>query len=293
MQKKRRSIITAATVLYLTVAPFASWSKGGIPPSVARHVRDAVFEVVVNKGEEWPIEYERDLPLYLLPFHIRNDEFTSIGTAFSVEPGVFVTAAHVFALEHPTLRSGLHLRSPAGEVFPIGEILRYDNHRDCTVFRILLRGRRVLPSCAVPVRGRRACSFRNPPPWECMAGHSFCVRRGTRLGAARDTPSRGDFVTAFGIRRICISRRTIRSHENRTLANPAQSSDFATESRDRVPGSRLWRICFAYTKPISTRSPPRRMVRGSVRRVPRRGPYLCFESGSCGASPVDGIRGQK
>src|SRR5690348_14277958 len=58
-------------------------------------VRAATFEVVVPKPTEDPLTYEKPLPLDLLPYNERTDKYHSIGTAFSLGGGRYVTAAHV------------------------------------------------------------------------------------------------------------------------------------------------------------------------------------------------------
>ncbi|MCG8478970.1 MAG: serine protease, partial [Spirochaetales bacterium] len=97
---------------------------------MARRIHTNVFEVVARKPADYSIEYAEPLPLDLIPFHIRTDNFVSVGTAFAIEEERFVTAAHVLALEEATLRTELYLRDASGAVYPIDRVLKYDNHRD-------------------------------------------------------------------------------------------------------------------------------------------------------------------
>src|SRR5262245_26952063 len=55
-----------------------------ISADLMKSVRAATFEVVLKKPETDPLQYERPLPLELLPFAERNDKYRSIGTAFAI-----------------------------------------------------------------------------------------------------------------------------------------------------------------------------------------------------------------
>ncbi|WP_461248063.1 S1 family peptidase, partial [Treponema sp. R6D11] len=57
--------------------------------------RNAVFEVVVEKPADEQIEYEEEINWDYVPFHIRNDKYYSIGTAFAVSKTELMTAFHV------------------------------------------------------------------------------------------------------------------------------------------------------------------------------------------------------
>ncbi len=109
-------------------------TQSAVDRQLLNQIESSVFEVVSKKPVLDPLTYEEELPLHLLPFDERNDEYVSIGTAFAVERDVFVTAAHVLGLEWPTLQPELYLRTRDGSVYPIDTILRYDNHRDVAVF---------------------------------------------------------------------------------------------------------------------------------------------------------------
>ncbi len=58
-------------------------------------VNKSVFEVIVDKKDSSNIKYEKELPLDRIPFAIRNDKYTPIGTAFLLEDGSFWTAARI------------------------------------------------------------------------------------------------------------------------------------------------------------------------------------------------------
>jgi ankyrin repeat protein len=99
-------------------------------------VRQNVFEVVVKQPKDQGVTYAEDLPLDLLPYSERNSDYQSLGTAFALPGGVFVTAAHVFALERPSLQTEFALRDAAGTVHPVGRVLAYSFWRDFIAFDV-------------------------------------------------------------------------------------------------------------------------------------------------------------
>ena len=132
MRRVRRNRYLQTWILFLLIAlPVTQLdAQSGVGSEILRTVNEAVFEIVARKPPEGAVTYERELPLDLIPFHIRTDEYISVGTAFAVAEDRFLTAAHVLSLENPTLRDELFLRNLEGDTFPIKDILRYDNHRD-------------------------------------------------------------------------------------------------------------------------------------------------------------------
>lgn len=99
-------------------------------------VSNATFEVVVLKLSDDPLTYERPLPLDLIPYAIRKDQYYSVGTAFAIGPNQWVTAAHVLDFGHKSLYKTYRLRDSRGKVYDIGEILKYSLRRDFVVFNI-------------------------------------------------------------------------------------------------------------------------------------------------------------
>src|SRR3546814_12208565 len=81
-------------------------------------IQAATFEVVAAKPVDDPLRYEKPLPLDLLPFQRRNDKYYSIGTAFSIGGGRYVTAAHVLMTGANRLRGPPALRDNGGKVNP-------------------------------------------------------------------------------------------------------------------------------------------------------------------------------
>ena len=96
----------------------------------------AVFEVVVPQIEDKNIVYEEELPLRLLPYKLRKSPYRGIGTAFAISKNRFVSAAHVFNLDEPTLVGPLKLRDIDGKVYEIDQIHRYSQHRDLIEFSL-------------------------------------------------------------------------------------------------------------------------------------------------------------
>jgi serine protease Do len=122
--------VFAATVGLVSLVNAAS-----IDPALQKSVRAATVEVVLPRPLKDPLTYERSLPLELLPFSERNDRFHSLGTAFSIAPGVYVSAAHVM-----TAGIGSEFGAPAlrvdGTVYPIDKVLKFSQHEDFMVFTV-------------------------------------------------------------------------------------------------------------------------------------------------------------
>ncbi len=107
-----------------------------------RKLTEACYEVLVPKPEHDPLTYEKPLPWDLLPFHIRNDKYFSIGTAFAVSPTELLTAFHVL---DPTQDSLTHrrflIRNARQEVFEVDRVTACSQRRD--VIRFTVRDHRL------------------------------------------------------------------------------------------------------------------------------------------------------
>src|SRR5690606_36143978 len=66
-----------------------------VSPALQQRARAATFAVVIRKPEKDLLEYEKPLPLELIPFSERNDKYWPIGTAFAIGANQYVSAAHV------------------------------------------------------------------------------------------------------------------------------------------------------------------------------------------------------
>ncbi len=99
-------------------------------------ISNAVFEVVVPKPAEDSLSYEKPLPLHLLPYSIRTDNYYSIGSAFAIGPTEFVTAAHVMNLALNSQFKEVYLRDKDKNVYSIDRIIKYSERRDFIVFSL-------------------------------------------------------------------------------------------------------------------------------------------------------------
>ncbi len=106
--------------------------------SVTKLLSSTVFEVVVPKVEDSFMVYEKSLPKEKLDYTERTDAYSSIGTAFAIEPGKYITAAHVFALEFKTPNKDLsyYIRNSAGKVFKVSNITKYHREKDMVEFEV-------------------------------------------------------------------------------------------------------------------------------------------------------------
>jgi serine protease Do len=131
------SVRTLVAAALLVAAAFTQSAAAATPSSdFVKRVRGATFEVVLRKADEGAVTYEKPLPLELLPFAIRNDKFWSVGTAFSIEKGTFVTAAHVLGVGVASLGGLPQLRDSAGKTYEIDRVLKFSLHEDFAVFTV-------------------------------------------------------------------------------------------------------------------------------------------------------------
>ena len=154
-----KRLFTVAFTLLLARVPASS--QDAVPVAVSRAVSGNIFEVVVRKPTVDPALYESDLPTDLLPFVERNDLFYSVGTAFALPGGRFVTAAHVLSLDGRTLRAEAELRDTQGNAHPIEAILAYSNRRDYAVFTAPSLRAPGLPAADLPAVNSRVFSAGN------------------------------------------------------------------------------------------------------------------------------------
>ncbi len=103
---------------------------------VLARLRKATFEVVLEKPKTDSLTYERELPFDLLPFRIRNDKYQSIGTAFALQDGQFVSASHVVNLASESVRRRIRLRDSDGNIIALDKVLKFSAPRDFIVFTV-------------------------------------------------------------------------------------------------------------------------------------------------------------
>lgn len=126
---KKIVVLIAALLSFPVVALDLEQSK-------LEQVFAASYEVVVAKPTKETVVYERELPLHLLPFQYRNDKFYSVGSAFRIDGGKFISAAHVFNLGSASQDKDMALRDSNGNVYPIDKIYKYSRSRDFVVFTV-------------------------------------------------------------------------------------------------------------------------------------------------------------
>ena len=124
-----------ATVLSLVCAALPARAED-LREEVLAALRKATFEVVVEKPQTDSLSYEKELPFELLPYRVRNDKYQSIGTAFALKGGQFVSAAHVMTLGSESVRRRIHLRDPDGRIVRLDRILKFSIPRDFVVFTV-------------------------------------------------------------------------------------------------------------------------------------------------------------
>lgn len=136
MKRGRGTGIVRAFAVVLAASPaFAGAAEPAAPDvDMLKAIRAATFEVVLKKPETDTLKYERPLPFDQLPFSQRNDKYESIGTAFVIAPGRFVTAAHVTNVANASLWGVPSIRDAQGRVYPIDKVYKYSLHEDFVVF---------------------------------------------------------------------------------------------------------------------------------------------------------------
>src|SRR3546814_7242353 len=98
----------------------------------------------------------------LLPFQQRNDKYYSIGTAFSIGGGRYVTAAHVLMTGANSLWGPPALRDNGGKVYAIDKIVKFSMQQDFVVFTLAQQpGAGVLELDTDAAAGQIVCSVGN------------------------------------------------------------------------------------------------------------------------------------
>jgi hypothetical protein len=145
----RMAIALAGLFIYLTGCagfPGAASKDASLGSRVMDAISDAVYEVVVLKPTKDSLQYEKPLPMDLLPYSIRTDKYYSVGTAFAISPSEFVSAAHVMNLGSGSQFKEAFLRDREGKVYSIEKVLKYSKNRDFIVFSLRnTKAKRFLP----------------------------------------------------------------------------------------------------------------------------------------------------
>lgn len=133
MKKFKKLILILSTLLFSATDIF---SQTPLENSVYNKVMDSVFEIIVEKHEEDETTYERELPMDRIPFKIRNDKYTPIGSAFLLSDGSFYTAAHVIQLNGNSVYDKYYIRDQSGNIFEITDIEKFSLTRDFIKFLV-------------------------------------------------------------------------------------------------------------------------------------------------------------
>lgn len=120
--------------------------------SAERAVRAGTFEVVQLKPPETGVQYDRPLPLELIPFQQRVDKYRSIGTAFAIGHNRYVTASHVLIVGLDSQFGPPALRDGAGNVYAIDQVVKYSDRQDFAEFSLVHEppGVKALPVGSAP-----------------------------------------------------------------------------------------------------------------------------------------------
>lgn len=130
----RTSHLLAILALGLGLLP--TLHAATLDPSVLPRVEAATFEVVAAKPVHDPLTYEKPLPFDLLPYQRRTDKYYSVGTAFAIGGGRYVTAGHVLLIGLGSLWGPPELRDSAGHVYAIDKIEKFSLEKDFVVFTL-------------------------------------------------------------------------------------------------------------------------------------------------------------
>ena len=112
----------------------SNFSYPQMPNALIQSINESVFELVVERSEVDTLIYDEPFPYDLLPYQERNDKYISLGTAFPVGDGRFITAAHVFALHKKSFHGNFFIRSSSRKLFPVKDIISFSSNRDYAVF---------------------------------------------------------------------------------------------------------------------------------------------------------------
>jgi hypothetical protein len=141
MKASKNTMIIALGGIFLCLVgcaglPGPASKNASLGPRVMDTISEAVYEVVVLKPTKDSLQYEKPLPMDLIPYSIRTDKYYSIGTAFAISSSEFVSAAHVMNLGSGSQFKEAFLRDRQGKVYAIEKILKYSKNRDFIVFSL-------------------------------------------------------------------------------------------------------------------------------------------------------------
>jgi len=122
--------------LLLSTPLEAAATAAALDTGVQQRIRAATFEVVQKKPDDGPVTYDRPLPLELIPYQQRIDNYRSIGTAFAIGANRYVTASHVFTLGSGSQFGPPELRDASGNVYDIDRVWKFSDREDFVEFSL-------------------------------------------------------------------------------------------------------------------------------------------------------------
>jgi hypothetical protein len=128
-------IATFGFSVFLTV-PTTLYAQH-VPNSIVEDVNRYVFEVVVPKESSENVVYETTFLPDLVSYKDRLDAYYSIGSAFLLNTGEFVTGAHVLDVFFNAIHKSAAIRTCDGRVYPIRNIYKASNAEDFIVFDVV------------------------------------------------------------------------------------------------------------------------------------------------------------
>ena len=130
------AVVLAGLIFSCSSVPQDS-SAGPLNAKTMNLVKNAVFEVVLEKPKSDPTVYERELNWEYVPYAIRSDKYYSIGTAFAVSETELITAFHVINLAYESkVQKNYYIRDSEGNIFEIDQILGGSNEKDYLIFTV-------------------------------------------------------------------------------------------------------------------------------------------------------------
>ncbi|MGO8990087.1 MAG: serine protease [bacterium] len=186
VMKALRNVMVAVLILLFPywigcAGPHGVASEGTeLDCRVMDDISNAVYEVVVPKPTTDSLQYEKPLPMDLLPYSTRTDKYYPLGTAFAISPSEFVSAAHVMNLGGRSQFKEIFLRDKEGKVYSIEKVLKYSKNRDFIVFSLHhAKARGFLPTNKSPRLNQRVYAVGN------ALGEGIVIRDGLYTS---DTP---------------------------------------------------------------------------------------------------------
>lgn len=135
-KRPRKEPTPGITTFLIAALAVATAQAETLSSEVQAKVRAATFEVVLRKPKPDSLTYEKPLPLDLIPYIQRTDDYLPVGTAFAIGDGRYVSAVHVLAAGMGSQFGAPALRDGASHVYEIDRILKASLHEDFVVFSL-------------------------------------------------------------------------------------------------------------------------------------------------------------